>query len=136
MGSGEFSAGRAEIWSKWIAITMEYPLGGVPGGTVVDMGEYGFATVGVAGQGGTGHNVFARHCRRKRHYHYTCISFWFHCTRFYSCAKARENLFDTLLDCALDGLSSLHEPINSELEDVLGLARDHGLRVSRRRASK
>ncbi|MGH1420094.1 MAG: O-antigen ligase family protein [Hyphomicrobiaceae bacterium] len=59
LGSGTAAAGRQEIWQKFYDIAIQYPFFGAPKNSVVDMGEYGVAIIGVAGsQGGTGHNFF------------------------------------------------------------------------------
>jgi O-antigen ligase len=52
-------AGRGEIWNSFIEIVSANPLGGVPRGGFVDMGEYGTGYIGDNSPiGGTGHNVF------------------------------------------------------------------------------
>jgi len=59
-GGGEIAAGRAEIWSKFLAVALDHPLGGAPKGSVIDMGEYGFVALGGSGDTGhgTAHNVW------------------------------------------------------------------------------
>lgn len=47
VGGGLGTAGRSDIWSIFVPLALDYPLLGVPAGTMVDMGpEYGTAVVG------------------------------------------------------------------------------------------
>jgi O-antigen ligase len=54
---GETFAGRQNAWGTHIAIVAEYPVTGIPAGTVWDFGEYGGAEVGRSGTFGRAHNT-------------------------------------------------------------------------------